>query len=182
MTTVLKFRKKWDQADIAIDNFLKPPQCGLAFRRASGHGNGLIAEGLRLGIDIAPAVPEAVRQPVPVDEVAGIRGPGPPVIDRHIDLFLGHERPFLDDGHFLDGELDAELGQALLDQHGRFFVKEVAGRDGHGHREALWHLRLRQFRAGFLYVGFIGPELLHIATDIFGTQLRRRSARPCVTT
>src|SRR5882724_2914297 len=91
----IKLRKQWHQSDISIDNFLKSPQFGMALRRAVDHGNGLIAQGLRLRIDIAPAVPEAVSQPVPVDEVAHIRYPGPPVVDCHIDLFLYHERPFL---------------------------------------------------------------------------------------
>src|SRR5947209_14566016 len=99
---VLKFRKQWDQADIAIDNLLKPSQFSLTFRRTGGHGNGLVTKRLGLGIRIAPAVPEAVWEPVPVDEVAGVRRPGPPVIDRHIDLFLGHQRPFLANRHFPD--------------------------------------------------------------------------------
>src|SRR5467141_5456585 len=79
---VFKCSKQRDQADIAIDHFLKPPQFCLAFQRASSHGNGLMAQSLCLSIAIAPAVPEAVREPVPVDEIARIRGPGPQVIDR----------------------------------------------------------------------------------------------------
>src|SRR2546426_12187295 len=101
-----------------------------------------MAQSLCLSIDIAPAVPEAVREPVPVDEIARIRGPGPPVIDRHINLFVGHERPFLAGGHFLDGERDAELSQTLFNQASRLFAEEVTGRPRHSHREALWHLRL----------------------------------------
>ena len=58
------------------------------------------------------------------------------------------------------------MGQALLDEHGRFLVEEVAGRDRHGHCKALWDLCLSQFLTGFLQVGFIRPELFHIPTDI----------------
>jgi hypothetical protein len=63
---------------------------------------------------VAPAVPEAVREPVSVDEIARIRYPGPPIIDGHIDLFFGQERPFLADGHFLDDELFPTFLQDVL--------------------------------------------------------------------
>src|SRR5207245_5045744 len=63
---VVKLRKEGHQADIAIDDFLKPPQFGLAFRRADSHGNGLIAEFLCLRIDIVPVVREALWQLVQV--------------------------------------------------------------------------------------------------------------------
>ena len=72
------------------------------------------------------------------------------------------------DGHFLDGELDAELRQALLDQDGGFLVEHITGIDRYSDREALRHLRLSQFLAGFGQIGFIGPQIPHIATDIVG--------------
>src|SRR5262249_41153806 len=38
---VVKLDKERDQPDIPIDNFLKSPQCGMAFRCVDSHGDGL---------------------------------------------------------------------------------------------------------------------------------------------
>src|SRR4029453_8462592 len=113
---------------------------------------------LSLSIGITPEVTEAVRQPVPVDEVADIGYPRPKVIDCHIDLPFHQERPFLTDGHFLQGELDIQLGQALFDQDGRLFVEQITRIDRYCDCKPVRYLRLRQFLPSFGQVGFIGPE------------------------
>src|SRR5262245_51580572 len=69
---VIKLGPQRDHPHLPIDNLLKPPQLGVAFRCVDRHGNGLVAERLGLSIGITPEVTEALRQPVPVDEVADI--------------------------------------------------------------------------------------------------------------
>src|SRR5215510_10736500 len=71
---ILKFRNQWNQADIAIDDFLKPPQFGLTFRRASGHGDGLIDQSLDLVIAIPPSDPDGGSERAPVEKGAPIMG------------------------------------------------------------------------------------------------------------
>lgn len=83
---VVKLGKERHQADIAIDNFLKPPQFGIPLGRANDHRNRLIADVLCLGIAITPVVAKALRQPVPVDKITGIGHPGTPGINGHIDV------------------------------------------------------------------------------------------------
>lgn len=54
----------------------------------------------------------------------------------------------------------------------------LPGRDGHGHREALWDLRLGQFLTRFLQVGVIGPEVLGIPTNMVWHTAAQALAQP----